>query len=53
MARIVVLSDIHLSPTHGFFWQNWCVARDFANMLDPDAAEGIDAFLGKRRPNWR
>ena len=23
------------------------------NMLDPDAAEGIDAFLGKRRPNWR
>jgi 3',5'-cyclic AMP phosphodiesterase CpdA len=37
MARIVVLSDIHLSPTHGFFWQNWCVACDFANMLDPDA----------------
>ena len=24
MARIVVLSDIHLS-THGFFWENWCV----------------------------
>ena len=23
------------------------------NMLDPDAAEGIDAFLGKRSPNWR
>ncbi len=23
------------------------------NMLDPDAAEGIDAFLGKRVPNWR
>jgi len=23
------------------------------NMLDPDAAEGIDAFLGKRAPNWR
>ena len=23
------------------------------NMLDPDAAEGIDAFLGKRPPNWR
>jgi 3',5'-cyclic AMP phosphodiesterase CpdA len=35
MARIVVLSDIHLSPTHGFFWENWCVAREFA-----DAAKG-------------
>jgi len=23
------------------------------NMLDPDAAEGIDAFLGKRPPVWR
>jgi enoyl-CoA hydratase/carnithine racemase len=23
------------------------------NMLDPDAAEGIDAFLGKRPPQWR
>ena len=22
------------------------------NMLDPDASEGIDAFLGKRAPNW-
>ena len=23
------------------------------NMLDPDAAEGIDAFLAKRPANWR
>jgi len=23
------------------------------NLLDPDAAEGIDAFVGKRPPNWR
>ena len=23
------------------------------NMLDPDAAEGIDAFLDKRPPHWR
>ena len=30
MARIVILSDIHLSPTHGFFWENWCMAREFA-----------------------
>jgi enoyl-CoA hydratase/carnithine racemase len=22
------------------------------NMLDPDAREGIDAFLGKRAPKW-
>jgi 3',5'-cyclic AMP phosphodiesterase CpdA len=37
MARIVVLSDIHLSPTHGFFWENWCVAREFANAANADA----------------
>jgi 3',5'-cyclic AMP phosphodiesterase CpdA len=37
MARIVVLSDIHLSPTHGFFWDNWCIARDFANAAGADA----------------
>jgi 3',5'-cyclic AMP phosphodiesterase CpdA len=37
MARIVVLSDIHLSPTHGFFWENWCLARDFANAAKGDA----------------
>jgi 3',5'-cyclic AMP phosphodiesterase CpdA len=37
MARIVVLSDIHLSPTHGFFWDNWCVARDFADAAKADA----------------
>jgi enoyl-CoA hydratase/carnithine racemase len=23
------------------------------NMLDPDTAEGVDAFLGKRPPQWR
>lgn len=34
MPRIVVLSDVHLSPTHGFFWQNWCIARDFANAAE-------------------
>jgi 3',5'-cyclic AMP phosphodiesterase CpdA len=37
VASIVVLSDIHLSPTHGFFWENWCVAREFANAAKPDA----------------
>ena len=37
MGRIVVLSDIHLSPTHGFFWDNWCVAREFANAANADA----------------
>src|ERR1700747_597990 len=39
MPRIIVLSDLHLSPTHGFFWQNWCVARDFAN------AAGVEAVI--------
>jgi predicted phosphodiesterase len=37
MARIVVLSDIHLSPTHGFFWKNWRTARDFANSQGAEA----------------
>jgi 3',5'-cyclic AMP phosphodiesterase CpdA len=37
MARIVVLSDLHLSPKHGFFWENWCVARDLANRTNADA----------------
>jgi 3',5'-cyclic AMP phosphodiesterase CpdA len=37
VARIVVLSDIHLSPTHGFFWDNWCVAREFADAANGDA----------------
>ena len=37
MSRIVVLSDIHLSPTHGFFWENWCVAREFADAAKADA----------------
>ena len=37
MTRIVVLSDIHLSPTHGFFWENWRIARDFANQQKPEA----------------
>ncbi len=37
MARIVAMSDIHLSPTHGFFWENWCTARDFAKMFNPEA----------------
>jgi 3',5'-cyclic AMP phosphodiesterase CpdA len=39
MTRIVFLSDIHLSPVHGFFWENWRIARDFAN------AQGADAVI--------
>lgn len=37
MGRVVVVSDIHLSPTHGFFWENWRVARDFANSIAAEA----------------
>jgi 3',5'-cyclic AMP phosphodiesterase CpdA len=37
MARIVVISDPHLSPTHGFFWDNWCHACEVVNRLAPDA----------------
>ena len=37
MARIIVISDPHLSPTHGFFWDNWRRACDAVNRLAPDA----------------
>lgn len=37
MPRVIFISDIHLSPTHGFFWENWRVARDFANAAKADA----------------
>jgi len=37
MTRILVLSDLHLSPTHGFFWSNWALARDTANAIAPAA----------------
>jgi 3',5'-cyclic AMP phosphodiesterase CpdA len=37
MARVIVISDPHLSPTHGFFWDNWCRACEAANRLSPDA----------------
>ena len=37
MARIIVLSDPHLSPTHGFFWNNWCRTCELVNSLSPDA----------------
>jgi len=36
MARLFLLSDLHLSPTHGFFWENWCRARDAANAAGAD-----------------
>lgn len=37
MARILVISDPHLSPTHGFFWANWRRACEVTNRLAPDA----------------
>lgn len=37
MARIVVISDPHLSPTHGFFWDNWRRACVAVNRMSPDA----------------
>jgi 3',5'-cyclic AMP phosphodiesterase CpdA len=36
MARVVLLSDTHLSPVHGFFWENWRLARDALNAAPPD-----------------
>jgi 3',5'-cyclic AMP phosphodiesterase CpdA len=36
MARLTLLSDPHLSPTHGFFWDNWRVACAAVNAAKPD-----------------
>ena len=36
MARLTLLSDPHLSPTHGFFWDNWRVACAAVNVAKPD-----------------
>lgn len=35
MTRVIFLSDLHLSPTHGFFWDNWRIARDWVNTQMP------------------
>jgi 3',5'-cyclic AMP phosphodiesterase CpdA len=37
MARILVVSDPHLSPTHGFFWANWRRVCEASKGLAPDA----------------
>ncbi len=36
MAHVILISDLHLSPTHGFFWDNWCIARDALNAAPPE-----------------
>jgi len=36
MSHLILLSDLHLSPLHGYFWQNWCWARDAANAIGAD-----------------
>jgi 3',5'-cyclic AMP phosphodiesterase CpdA len=38
MARIVFLSDLHLSPTHGFFWENFSLC---AAAADREGAEAV------------
>jgi 3',5'-cyclic AMP phosphodiesterase CpdA len=37
MSKIAFLSDLHLSHTHGFFWDNFRRARDAANASEADA----------------
>ncbi|SFL05103.1 metallophosphoesterase family protein [Falsiroseomonas stagni] len=37
MSKIVFLSDLHLSPTHGFFWENFRLARDAADQAGAEA----------------
>jgi 3',5'-cyclic AMP phosphodiesterase CpdA len=36
MADVILISDLHLSPTHGFFWENFCRARDAINAAPPE-----------------
>jgi 3',5'-cyclic AMP phosphodiesterase CpdA len=37
MSKIVFLSDLHLSPTHGFFWPNFLTARAAADAAGAEA----------------
>jgi 3',5'-cyclic AMP phosphodiesterase CpdA len=37
MARIVFLSDLHLSPTHGFFWENFRLCAAAADRAGAEA----------------
>jgi len=37
MSKIVFLSDLHLSPTHGFFWPNFLAARAATDAADAEA----------------
>lgn len=37
MSVIAFLSDLHLSPTHGFFWENFRAARDAADAAGAEA----------------
>lgn len=36
MTRIAVLSDIHISKTHPFFYHNWDICREAVEALAPD-----------------
>lgn len=36
MSRVFLLSDLHLSPVHGFFWPNFRIGRDAANASDAE-----------------
>ena len=40
--------ELHLADAY-----DYASAVMTRNMLDPDATEGIDAFLKKRQPNWK
>jgi hypothetical protein len=51
-ARVVVLSDLHLSPTHGFFWGSWLVARGAAEAAMPDLA-AVNGDLCSNGPDMR
>ncbi len=37
MSKIAFLSDLHLSPTHGFFWQNFLIGCEAANAAGAQA----------------
>jgi len=36
MPRVLLVSDPHLSPTHGFFYENWRIVREAVNAHPPD-----------------
>jgi len=50
MSKRAFYEQIEMGMVDAYAYAGAVMAR---NMMEDDAAEGIDAFLGKRKPVWR